>query len=425
MSRISIMYSPVDYKGNKVTYTKTFLKDGTKLSYGNAYKSYIQDIKISTIDELQEVIELCDKVDGCLTAGQPKKAYISRIRRLIYPDEKGHYKATIKKDTQFSVLIIDIDDKPNPYPVQDFDNHLEYILTQLAIVMPECLDVDFIYQLSSSAGLRDSSNCHLFFLLDESYNYKKITNIFDNFNNKANELNADIQFDNSVNTRTQPIYVTNPIFEKPSLNPLLDRVFTMVGDKRKLTLPNWILKEKEEVPRVIERTLAFNEMLEEITEWHKEGAIKAFRGASSSTVGLGRFVKYLKLKKYTMNSCQALWEHIYDGTNYTLVSPTNTKHKYNKFQDTWQSIPFEEPKYFEISEPLIVSTDTRDNCITIPNWSQKSLIELSKRIIKYKDEKGLSRLPKASIKLNKKVSQEIRNHIEKFAKDNMLRWRII
>lgn len=426
MSRISMMYSPINYKGDAVSYTKTFKKDGSKKSYDNAYKANMVDINIDTIDDLKDVMTLCNEVDGCLTGGQPKKDYGFPIRRLIYNDEKNNYKATIKQNSQFSVLVIDVDDKPNPYSYKDFDNHLGYILTQLEMVMPECLETDFIYQLSSSAGTRDTSNCHLFFLLDDSFNYDTITTVFDNFNKKAIELNADIQFDNSVNTRTQPIYVTNPIFEEPTDNPILKRVFTVVSDKRQLTLPKWVLEPKQEVERGVERELELTEMSDEIKDYHKESAINAFKAASSSSVGLGRFVKYLKLKKYTYRASEALWEMSYDGDNYTLVAPTTAhKHTYNKFRDTWDNIPFEEPEYFNIKLPIILTTDSRLGETLLPDWSRQSLLTISKMIIQIKKDENMKRLPKVKVYLDSKVSSDIKNHITMFAKDNMMRWRLV
>lgn len=424
MSRISMMYSPIDYKGEAVSYTKTFLKDGTKKSYDNAYKANMVDIDVDSIHDLKEVMDLCNEVDGCLTGGQAKKEYGFPIRRLIYNDEKNNYKATIKLKTQFSVLVIDVDDKPNPYSYKDFDNHLGYILTQLEMVLPECLDTDFIYQLSSSAGTRDSSNCHLFFLLDSSYYYDEITNIFDNFNKRALELGADIQFDNSVNTRTQPIYVTNPIFDIPSQNPILKRVFEVVSDRRQLSLPKWILEPKPEVIRGTERELELTEMSDEIKDYHQEGAINAFRGASSSSVGLGRFVKYLKLNKYTYRASEALWEMNYDGDNYTLVAPSTAhSHTYNKFRDTWDNIPFEEPEYFKLKLPIVLTTDSRLGETLLPNWSRESMVTITKAIIQHKKDNNMNRLPKVKIFLDSKVSSDIKDHIMKFSKDNMLRWR--
>ena len=100
-----MMYTPLTYDKKKTSFTKTFLKDGSKKSYGNADTMRMKDIDIDTIDDLKEVMDLCNEVDGCLTGGQPIRNNDKLKARVMKVG--GKRKPTMKEDAEFSVLVID------------------------------------------------------------------------------------------------------------------------------------------------------------------------------------------------------------------------------------------------------------------------------------------------------------------------------
>jgi len=425
-NEITVMYDPIDSKGYPTSFTKTINKDGSKKSYKDVWECRMQRYQFNTIDDLKHIIDDCNDIDGCLTVGEPIND-TSEYKRRLMNAEKGT--PTIKKNSKINVLIIDVDDYPNPYPVTDLENHFLYIMKELAQVDEMFISTDLIFQLSSSAGIKDGSCAHIFYLLEEDYTYDELKPIYNILKAKADKLSLDVGFDGSVITRTQPIYVTDPIFEDPSQNPITQRLFTVLEANKKMSLSKYYKqvkeaieakKESQNIKRLSAKSVSELSLETEIKDFHLEKAISIFNFESSSQAGMGKFVTFLKMKMYTQEAVETAWLNTYNGDNYTLETP-------EKFQSQWNYVQYPDITYFKniTLGSTIITTDTRLTEYTIiPSWSQKSIEEVKNKIHALKKEHKLKSVKVPTFLLSSKVPANIKEFILNNIRYNFMKFNL-
>ena len=311
-------------------------KNYKKVSYQGSYTQLMNNVDgIDTIDNLLELLEHAQEECGCIIQGEPIKDDNKQKRRLIHSKEnERNGKATIKTNSKIGIFIIDVDDKPNPFCCRSQEKmHIDYIYQELAKVDKAFIETSSIFQFSSSAGIKQGSCSHIFFILDKERNSDEMEAIFSRFNKMAMDNDINIGFDGSINRLTQPIYLADPLFIDGAVNPLKDRYFTRLEKKERLSFSEELWKPKVKIKRA--ELITIDDKLKNYIELKDlEKAIERFNSFSESYKGMGSFVGYLKNLRYEKDIVESEWEHFYSGDNHTLVRPTTANsHNYNKFNE--------------------------------------------------------------------------------------------
>ncbi len=359
-----------------------------KVSYQGSYTQVFQNIYgIDTIDELYELLEYGQEVYGCIIQGEPIKDDNKQKRRLIHPKEnEKDGQATININSKIGIFIVDVDDKPNPFCcITEESKHIDYIYQELAKINKAFIETNSIFQFSSSAGIKDGSCSHIFYILDTERSSAEMEAIFTRFNKIAMDNKINIGFDGSVNRLTQPIYLADPLFINGAVNPIEQRYFTRLEQKERLSFSEEQWKPKPKTTRV-ELITIDDELKNSIDSDDLQKAIERFSGFSESYKGMGSFVGYLKNMRYKKDTVESAWEYFYSGDNFTLVRPTTANnHSYNKFDECWNQITYTVNKieYFQnINDEVIFVTSNTFNssyCI-LPKVDRDNLMKLASMI---------------------------------------------
>ena len=389
--RLTLLTEPQYFNKNTEEMDDTFFlksfsgENYEKISYQGSYTQKFQNIDgIETIDDLKELLEYGQEVYGCIIQGEPIKNNDKQKRRLIHTKEnETDGKATIKINSKIGVFIVDVDDKPNPFCcIVEEKKHINYIYQEMAKINTVFIETNSIFQFSSSAGIKEGSCAHIFFILDKARNTDEMEAIFTRFNKIAMKNNINIGFDGSVNRLTQPIYLADPLFINGAVNPIEQRYFTRLAKNERLSFKEALWKPKEKIIRT-EIIITDDELKNDIDSFDLQKAIERFNSFSESYKGMGSFVGYLKNMRYEKNVVENAWEHFYSGGNYTLVRPTTANgHSYSKFDECWNGITYtvSQIEYFQnIDNEVILATSNTYNsayCI-LPKMDRANLTKLS------------------------------------------------
>ena len=141
--------------------------------------------------------------------------------------------------TTTNIVAIDIDNWPvkQGISVTDIDRCGEYILEQLCLAAPEIFSPDsgYVIKASSSCGMKDGLNYHLFFINDEPICISQIKTIIKNVNSS---LDTTRKFaDPSVYSPGRLWYTAKPNFLDPNMYPFLNREHMKIKIGREITIP--------------------------------------------------------------------------------------------------------------------------------------------------------------------------------------------
>ncbi|MEA3498194.1 MAG: hypothetical protein U9R16_03955, partial [Campylobacterota bacterium] len=395
-----------------------------KISYQGSYTQVFQNVTgIDTIEDLNELLKYGQEVYGCIIQGEPIKNDNRQKRRLIHAKEnEKDGQATIKINSKIGIFIVDVDDKPNPFCcITDESKHIDYIYQELAKIDTSFIETSSIFQFSSSAGIKEGSCSHIFYILDTERSSEEMEAIFTRFNKISMDNDMNIGFDGSVNRLTQPIYLADPLFINGAVNPIEQRYFKRLEKNERLSFNEELWKPKPKIKRA-ELITIDDELKNNINNNDLQKAIERFNSFSESYKGMGGFVGYLKNMRYEKDTVESAWEHFYSGDNFTLVRPTTANnHTYNKFNECWNQITYtvNKIKYFQnIYNTVILATSNTFNstyCI-LPKMDKDNLIKLSSLV---DDDKEVILL------ISDKASECFVKFLFDFKRDNfLLNWYI-
>lgn len=216
----------------KVPMTKVFTKYGSD-SYTNAFLFDVQHHEVNSLEDYYELLNSLEPTN-CIIRGKLKEGNSAKsVRRLI--KNKGRAKALFE-DQQTKLLHLDVDGVEAPEGVT-MAQWAEYCISQLPI---EFQGVSYIYQYSSSAGVKAGIRLHLWFYMALPVNHEELKRWYSHLTDHQQRF-----VDDAVFRPVQVNYVQPPIFKGGAVDPLeIDRVGLVERQHPRLaiTIPDEALK---------------------------------------------------------------------------------------------------------------------------------------------------------------------------------------
>jgi hypothetical protein len=197
--------------------------------YDRPTKYAAQEFGANSLNDLADIIEMLkDEPHSMIIRGKLKRGIdpASVYRRKTHADASTND----FEETAVRWIMIDFDSVSAPPQINTPALRLEYLVAHLP---PEFHDASFVYQWSSSAGLRgwDTPKCHLWFWLAEPFLCSVL---------RGKAIQEVWACDKAVFDPVQPHYTASPIF-KNCADPLGDDRFGIVHKvNQEVRLTAWV-----------------------------------------------------------------------------------------------------------------------------------------------------------------------------------------
>lgn len=183
--------------------------DGQSLGARAKIKSWIPNVaQIEDIKKLYKVMKQMNATKSyCIIRGKLKNKEFPRGKKV-----ERRYKTPDAPFTEEPRRWLAVDHDGFPVKSKDLQSQLEELI---ALYPPEFQGTSYVYQVTSSYGIKKGLYVRLFWLLEEPAEGKKLKAYFSQF--------PDLKVDTSIYMPVQPHYVTPPAIAKTIKEPFPDK----------------------------------------------------------------------------------------------------------------------------------------------------------------------------------------------------------